>query len=172
MELQGAIPHTLSWVLHDVGFECSPTETQSVYFLLELSVVLKRLNTYAVNHHFQFSCRNHLRQKTCNEILQAITGNHLFIAPNQNTLLIRFIDSDLMGQYFCISVDHEAISLHVQSIDWFIFQHAHQAHSSTANCSGFACYINMIEIKMLSLTDCIKGTMGVCHKLSCPIWWS
>ncbi len=31
-------PLTLSWVLHDVGFEYLPTETQSVYFLLELSV--------------------------------------------------------------------------------------------------------------------------------------
>ncbi len=36
--LQWAIPHTPSQVLHDVGFEYSPTESQSVYFILELSV--------------------------------------------------------------------------------------------------------------------------------------
>ncbi len=33
-----AISHTLSWVPHDVGYEYLLTETQSVYFLLELSV--------------------------------------------------------------------------------------------------------------------------------------
>ncbi len=35
------MPHTLSWVLCDVAFEYLPTETQSVYFLLELSVCIK-----------------------------------------------------------------------------------------------------------------------------------
>ncbi len=38
MDLQRAIPHTQSWILHDVSFEYLPTKTQSVYFLLELSV--------------------------------------------------------------------------------------------------------------------------------------
>ncbi len=38
VELQWAVPHTMSWVLNDLGFGYSLTETQSVYFLLELSV--------------------------------------------------------------------------------------------------------------------------------------
>ena len=38
VELQRAVPHTVSFVLHDLGFEYTLTETQSVYFLLELSV--------------------------------------------------------------------------------------------------------------------------------------
>ena len=37
-ELQRAVTHTLSWVLHDLSFEYLLTETQSVYFPLELSV--------------------------------------------------------------------------------------------------------------------------------------
>ncbi len=46
----GAIPHTLSWVLHDVGFEYLPTETQSVYFLLELSVSLASRKVVMLTH--------------------------------------------------------------------------------------------------------------------------
>ena len=45
VELQQAIPHNLSWVPHDVGLEYLLMETQSVYFLLELSVRPSLINS-------------------------------------------------------------------------------------------------------------------------------
>ncbi len=65
VELQWAIPHTLSWVLHDVGFEYLPTKTQSVYFLLELSVIVTvwPIQILALQIQFWLIC-NTLSNKT------------------------------------------------------------------------------------------------------------